>query len=215
MRQVTIRVYANPYAHLDHEGRPAGYVLFDPVDHHAYASDNELRRYVGASIDVEKTKILTRAPERSAQSDHQDTVWSFSSEPVVLPLTHYYLDRLRDGELLPADKATALHIGRSFVPYEEAIASAKKGALGKWFRERPDHFVPDWATPADLQNLYHVSDELRAAHAEEHAARFGEQSAAFAASALTEAFANATTGTLHVPPDVGDKADLHHQDEVK
>lgn len=178
MRQPTLlRVHANPYAHLDHEGRPDGRVLLDPEHHNPYASDTEPRRYVGCALDTEKTTILKKAPRGangemlSGSYDLQDTVWKFSAEPQLVPMTAYYLDRLRDRELLPADAATARHANLPFVHYDKAIEQAKIGALALWFRDRPDHFVPDWAEPEHLETVHHCPDETKRAHAAACAAK--------------------------------------------
>lgn len=145
-REQTIRVYANPYAVLDHEGRPACVVMYDPVQHHAYASNEEPRRYVGASLCPEGTRIYQKAAEGSAQSDLQDTVWKFSDEAVSLPLSHYYLAHVRSGELIAADYETAEHAGIEFVEPRAALEAAKAKALEGWRIERPRRPLPDWAT---------------------------------------------------------------------
>ena len=183
----TLSVYCNPFASLDHEGRPSGVVLMDPVEHHSYGAATvdsvtgeprwEPSRYVGATLDAEATTITKRAAAQgrglSGQADLQDTVWAFSSEPQTVPLTSYYLARIRDGELIPADAQSAAVAGRPFVPYETAIQSARTHALGLWFRARPHHDVPDWATPGDFADLHedYSSKEHKAAHAAVHAER--------------------------------------------
>ncbi len=144
----TIRVHANPYAALDHDGRPSGAVMFDPVDHHPYAQDTEARRYVGAAIDLEKTVVFQKAAKDSAQSDMQETHWAFSAEAVELPRTHYYLERIRAGELFAADAETAEHAGVKFVPLVDAVTAAKTAALALWTAERPSRALPEWAQSA-------------------------------------------------------------------
>ena len=147
-REQTIRVFANPYCALDHEGRPSGAVMFDPVDHHAYASSDQPRRYVGAMHCPERTKVYQKAAEGSAQSDLQDTVWNFSEDAVTLPLSHYYLGHIRSGDLIAADAETAEHAGLAeFVDPKAALARAKVKALDLWKAERPHRALPEWAIP--------------------------------------------------------------------
>lgn len=221
----TLNVYANPYASLDHEGRPSGTVLLDPVEHHPYGEPTidgvtgdhrwEPRRYVGAELDTDKTKIIRRATAhglgQSAQSHLQDTVWKFSSEPQSLPLTNYYLARLRDGEIFPADAETAAVIGRRFVPYEEALQSAKTHALGLWFRARPHHHVPDWAVPEDFAMLHEAysSKEHKAAHAKRHAEKLEA-----AEAAKHEATKVRVAETTQTTPSVDAAADADAEPEV-
>jgi hypothetical protein len=114
----------------------------------------------------------------AAQSDLQTTAWEFSDEPQTVPLTGYYLDRLRDGELIAADALTAQTAGRVFVAYDDALASAKAHALGLFYRERPDRDAPEWATPDDLESLFHASDEFKAEHAAFHAEKLAAKAAA-------------------------------------
>jgi hypothetical protein len=123
-------------------------VMFDPVDHHAYASDGEARRYVGASIDTDKTVVFQKAAADSAQSDMQETHWSFSADPVELPRTHYYLERIRAGELFAADDETAEHAGVTLTPIADCLAAAKANALDAWKAERPKRALPEWAQSA-------------------------------------------------------------------
>lgn len=165
-RLPTIRVLANPYAHLDHEGRPAGVVMLDPVEHAPYASDGEPRRFVGAAIDTEKTEVYQRAAESSAQSDLQETHWTFSNEVQELPRTHYYLDAIRNGELFAGDEETADQVGIPFVEPAKALEAAKTKALALWQAERPKRALPDWAkrqadTKREIKPLSHANDEVK------------------------------------------------------
>ena len=178
MPQQTLRVFANPYAALDHEQRPAGRVLIDPVEHMAPHDDysnpaepKHERRYVGAALDPELTKVLKRAPHGSAQADLQDTVWKHEEGDVELPDTPFYRLHLRQRSLFPADQATADLVGMPFVERDKAIAAAKQGALALHFRERPDGPIPEWATPEDLAPAYHLHDSRKASHKVAHAAK--------------------------------------------
>lgn len=216
-RILTLSVIANPYAHLDHEGRPCGAVLLDPVDHHAYGEATvdavtgqpryEPRRYVGAELDTHSTKIVRKAGPQglgaSGQSDLQDTVWKFSDEPQTIPQTNYYLARIRDGELIPADAETAALAGRAFVEPKLALANAKTHALGLWFRARPHHDVPEWAHPDDFAKLHedYSSKEHKAKHAKHHAKReLAKHEAKAKADADAKAAAEPKPALVVIPP---------------
>ena len=161
-----IRVLANPYAHLDHEGRPAGVVMLDPVEHHAYGGDGEARRFVGAAIDLSKTEVYQRAAASSAQSDLQDTVFAFSGDVQDLPMTQYYLSAIRSGELLAADEATAEHAGIEFHEPYAALDTAKKTSLERWKAERPKRALPEWASSKETKReaprpSFHPAPEVK------------------------------------------------------
>lgn len=152
--QPRLRVYANPHSHLDHKGRPAGAVMLDPVQHAPYADSNsnhpteptwEPRQYVGARIDEKRTKI-TKVHVSHLNDVEQETVFAFSEEVVVLPDTQYYRERLRDGDLLCADEATARECGLPFVPISEARAKSKAAALAMRKAHHPHAPTPKWAS---------------------------------------------------------------------
>lgn len=167
-RTPMIRVYPNPFSAIDHEGRPCGRVMLDPVDHHAYAADHEPRRYVGAAIDNEKTVVFQKSAKGSAQADLQETFWSFSEDVVELPRTHYYLERIRANELFAADEDTAEHAGIALVPYEKQLAAAKASALALLTAERPNRALPEWAesaTVAPKPALVRIGDATKASSA--------------------------------------------------
>lgn len=183
MPQQTLRVVANPYAHLDHEGRPCGRVMLDPVEHLAphndYSNPKEPRherRYVGAWIDAQKTRITKRAKSQH-QTNQQDTVWAFTTEPQTIPQTNYYLRYIQHGALLPADAATAAVAGVAFVEPEKALALARHRALGFHFRERPENAIPEWATPEDLATNGFLSKERKADHVLAHAKKLADAKA--------------------------------------
>jgi hypothetical protein len=89
-----LRVLPNPSHALDHEGRPQCAVQFE----------NARGDYwVGASVDQERTLAARK------------TFFVFDEEtPVEVPPTGYYVRKLLDGELLPADAETAKLAGVPF-----------------------------------------------------------------------------------------------------
>jgi hypothetical protein len=70
-------------------------------------------------------------------------VFKFSSEPKTVPASAYYLDRLRDGDLLPADDDTRKLAKCRFKSSEEALKAARekvdadhgKGAFDAFMKE--------------------------------------------------------------------------------
>src|SRR5688572_8192428 len=102
----TLNVLANPWIHLDHQGRPAGATPMDVGPGQ--------KVFVGAELDTEQTQIVDRPGRGELRSHVQDTVWKFSDEPAVVPATPYYIRRLRSGELLAADKQSARIAGVEF-----------------------------------------------------------------------------------------------------
>lgn len=126
-KQQTLRVVPNPYCHLDEDGEPAGACPADPA--HAGGA----RRWVGAVLDTERTKLLDRdsegrkirRPKWDTTGTDQITKFKFSADVVELPQSVYYLDRIRDGELIAADEETsrkAFGAGSKYVPAKEALA---------------------------------------------------------------------------------------------
>jgi len=111
----TIRVLPNPWIFIHHELGPQGHCH---VDTGGRGSD---LRYVGAEDDPNRIKLLhdyESNPSETRLNVHVQA-WRFPAldaslaKPAVgfesgieLPKTHYYLDRLRDGDLVPADKRT-------------------------------------------------------------------------------------------------------------
>lgn len=123
----TLRVVCNPFAHLDHLGRPAGACPCDPVGH------TPDRRWVGARIH-ERTTLTEKLSreDASVRSAAQNTEFDFTPDVQTIPKTPYYLDRLRDGELLAADAMTARAAGLPFVEPSTALAIAKTTAIASW-----------------------------------------------------------------------------------
>lgn len=117
-------VFANPWVALDHKGRACGACACDPVHH------TPDRRFVGAEVDMERTKLLRNPrPGDVLRSVPQDTVWKFDTGPVKLPITGYYKDKIRKGDLIAADAETAALAGIAFVDPTKTLAAAKASAI--------------------------------------------------------------------------------------
>lgn len=123
-----VRVIANPYFTLDHKARPAGIFPYEPNSLGAHLG------YVGASVDTTATTILREDSSKESEvtgdlrGARQDTVYKFSSEAITVPSKPHYLEGLRCGALLPADKDSADIAGLTFVPPADALKAAKEAA---------------------------------------------------------------------------------------
>ncbi len=115
----TLRVFPNPWsAPLDKHGSPCGICPRDPD-----SDGGGPGQYVGARVDRKRTVVLQKleAYDR-VRSARQNTFYEYlgiasddaelgaklaAKEPVEVPKTPYYKDRLRDGSLIAADEETA------------------------------------------------------------------------------------------------------------
>jgi hypothetical protein len=130
----TLRVIPNKFSFIHPEHGPQGACMQDPNEH-ARGSTGPLVRYVGARLDPKRTVITERrdGTEKGRPLDHrqskQTTVYVFSDDPVTLPHTKYYLDRLHEGTLVPADEETLANAGGKtrvrFTSMEQAEAAAR------------------------------------------------------------------------------------------
>jgi hypothetical protein len=112
----TIRVFPNPWIFIHHDHGPQGVCHRDTGGRGADPS------FVGAELDTAKTRFTEerQADKGDHRHNRQVTVFRFlalnaaltgpaedAASGIELPKTPYYLDRLRDGDLVPADAATA------------------------------------------------------------------------------------------------------------
>lgn len=118
----TLSVVANPWLHIDVQGRPCAACPMDvPPGRKAF---------VGARVSPELTKILKKGNPLAGQDHVQDTVWEFDLSPQTVPDTPYYRHCLRTGEILPADEKAAQAAGHAkFVKPDVALAEARKVAI--------------------------------------------------------------------------------------
>jgi hypothetical protein len=158
----TLYVIPCPFDFLDEEGVPAAALAFDP-EHGAGA-----RRWVGATIDVGRTRIL---PERGGgagspvafggrqrtgvgAAPSQRTFFSYSLEPQpVLDTAHYRGAIQRGDAVVPADEATARSCGAPWREPMDVLREHATAAVAKW---RADHQGADPALdlwPANLRAL--------------------------------------------------------------
>lgn len=113
-------VYPNPYVAFDKDGHPCGVCPRDPD-----ADAGGPGQFVGARVDHIKTEILQdfgKMAPHELRSPIQRTKYSYlgiasddpelatklvSREPVRLPRTKFYRDRLIEGSIVAADLETA------------------------------------------------------------------------------------------------------------
>lgn len=138
------KVYPNPFIHLDHDGYPAGACHCDQVHHVGMTT----RRFVGATLDSEQTMLLEKLSKEELQyrNARQQTRFKFTfDEPTTLPVTDYYRDRLRDGEIFAADQETwkLMEASGPFVSPRDALAKSKEAAISRWRAETGSSGRPD------------------------------------------------------------------------
>jgi hypothetical protein len=103
-----IRVYPNPFTFVDHEGRPAGHVQYEPTI--GGAGDAQLR-WIGCGVVASHVRKASDKPEhrlRGLQDQHwwgdaHDHYWEYATEPTIVPLTGYYLRLIQHHDLFVAD----------------------------------------------------------------------------------------------------------------
>jgi hypothetical protein len=114
----SFRVYPNPWSAHDKDGIPCGMCPRDPD-----ADAGGPGAYVGATVDSARTEVLQKLEKGDdIRSARQKTVYLYMGvtssdpelaskllalEPIDLPSTKYYRDRVAEGSLLCADKTSA------------------------------------------------------------------------------------------------------------
>lgn len=127
MSDEPLLVVANPFVHLDHKGRPAGLVQYDPE----YAGGDV--RYIGASLErvvvVARQKFDANLSRRAANITHDLT-----PQPVVDSVFHR--EHVKSGALLAANASTANRCGqKAFVQLGDALNAAFAAAVAEHERE--------------------------------------------------------------------------------
>jgi hypothetical protein len=126
----TLLVYPNPWSAFDKNGVPCGVCPRDPE-----ADAGGPGQYVGARVDKDRTKILqdfaaihggggrgAKLAKHELRSPMQATYYQYmgvassdpklaellaAKDPIEIPATKYYRDRLQEGSLIPATAETA------------------------------------------------------------------------------------------------------------
>lgn len=138
---MTFKVIANPWASIDALARPTGRV---PL---VSAGEARPGKFVGAKLVANKlTERKTRKVGRYfevIQDARYDRVWEFSSAPVEVDAeggrpAPYYLERLREGSLIPADQSCATACGVEFADPAVVIAKSKEARRAEFDAQHGD-----------------------------------------------------------------------------
>jgi hypothetical protein len=178
----TMRIVLNPFAHLDHEGRPAASVTLDPT------FENPDRRRVGAVMHAEVTEARTAVEinraKRTFKGDNRHSIhdrwFDTSAEPVTVMdlLDHgntYYrqLAKVGPGEVapavLPANKETAKRLGVPFRDPSEVVLETARLQAARWARDHEGE-APVWAQDIPVVEM-HVSHVAAVKLLEQHRAK--------------------------------------------
>ncbi len=146
IKPLTLLVWPNPFHALDHEGRPAGVLSYEPTGDGSRTFD--ARRFVGATL---QAKITQKAIEGTAQQSLQRTWFEYLEEPTEVTATPYYKHAIARGEIFAANKETARLSGISlgFVEPGELLERARKEAIDAYERN-PPHEDLDGLAPDEL-----------------------------------------------------------------
>lgn len=121
----TIKVLPNPWSAIDSDGVPCGVCPRDPD-----SDGGAPGQYVGAKVCKENTKVLQRLRQGDdLRSARQKTIFSYlgkpavspdlgshllAAEPIEIPLTSYYRERLMERSIVCVDAESA---GLARVPF--------------------------------------------------------------------------------------------------
>lgn len=130
---------------IDHRGVPCGVCPLDIYEHtpNAYPGMG-----VGAAVHPTKTVVTQELhPQDNLRSARQTTVWEFlgvdaedtelpkllaAKDPIEIPCTNYYVQRLQHGELIAADEKTAAAGGLKFEDPKALIPRLAEMAIKAW-----------------------------------------------------------------------------------
>jgi hypothetical protein len=121
-----LKVYANPWLHVDHEGRPCCAVERTGSPEIAGEING---RWVGAtpkvSVKGECITVGTLTGYAGADAEHEVT-WDFSADVQLVPnfgaAGGYYRDRIREGALVLENDADAKRLGLKVSTGKSALA---------------------------------------------------------------------------------------------
>lgn len=124
----TLLVWPNPFHAVDHEGKPAGVLPYEPVGNGVTTFDE--RRFVGALL---KSEVLQKFPRGDARENVQRTWFEFADEAVRVPSTPYYKAAIARGEIFAADAPSAKLCGivDSFLEPGPLLERARDEAIGE------------------------------------------------------------------------------------
>lgn len=145
----TIRVWPNPYAALDHKGRPSGAFAHEP-------GPRDLRvSFVGAVRTAEKIRdaevVMVGGRSFVGRPAAHDRSHEFTPGPVEVLNTPYYHAAIRSRDLIAGDLEAWTEAGlpaSMFIEPKQALQLAKEGALAaqkKAYGETSPHLENHWA----------------------------------------------------------------------
>jgi hypothetical protein len=120
-------VYPVPFAALDASGMPVGAVRFDPPT----GRKNEVH-FIGCT---RQHTLIEKRPRAEGRQSVYTTSFRFDLTPQRITHTDYHVQRIRQGDLLAADPATAKRAGVPFVPPMTAFERARYAAIARWEQE--------------------------------------------------------------------------------
>jgi hypothetical protein len=132
MRLPTLRVFPNPWTHIDQFGNPAGTCPCDAFEHNPTPGARVGAHIAEAKL-VRKGEVRTIAGKATVAIPHDHQVrWEYSADAVTLPNTAYYRERVREADLIAADEATATVCGIKFVEPKKALEAARAAATSEF-----------------------------------------------------------------------------------
>ena len=191
----TLRVYPNPYLHVDAEGRPCAIVPYEPANGNDVAMS---KRFVGMTMKHAITFTAPRDAKGNIPSGQQDvqSTWfePTSDEPVELPDTAYYRAAIRAGELIPADEATNLTTSKKHVEASKVLADHRDAAAKKFALEQHEHHTDEHREnvkkhvfgPMDGVKELRAAEKAKAEKAKAEADAAAKKQAADAAATTTK-----------------------------
>lgn len=123
----TLRVFPNPWTLIHAERGAEGRCHVDT------AGRGGIVRFIGAEIDTDRTRVTEARPDGDPRYSRQETFLKFpalndalngpakgAEKGIEVAKTGYYLGCLRNGELIPADDATAAAANCKFKSLKDA-----------------------------------------------------------------------------------------------
>jgi hypothetical protein len=124
----TLRVLPNPWGHIHPELGPQSAC---PIDNGGRGGD---RLWVGAEVDPERSEPSREPGKGDTSGRGARAVFRFTDDAVTVPRSPYYLDRLRDGDLVPADGETLQLVGEGNCRFA-SLAAARAAGIAKFEAE--------------------------------------------------------------------------------
>lgn len=120
-------VFPVPFAALDASGMPAAAVRFDPPT----GRRNEVH-FIGCT---RQNTLVERRKRAEGRQSVYATSFRYDLAPQRITHTDYHVQRIRHGELIAADAATAKIAGVPFVAPATAFECARSAAIQRWEQE--------------------------------------------------------------------------------